>query len=181
MDEKKSELNRIVSDVMSGAMKFADTFTDTMGLPAGFLGDMKSTSDFFAQMLTKMLSSAKDVVEERKKSVTENETDMLADEATHWGYQHILNDYYKEDLYLMGSYCYQKISDEVYQYIRDLIINEYDFSDDGWDIMYDALADLVYERVDFSYIWQAIDEVTNAPMTMEEKLAEVGMSVKDFL
>lgn len=141
-------------------------------------------TNFLVKTFAKIMDTAGSFLEfehEKKKSVTENETDMMADEAKDWGYTYILEHYDRTDIQEMGSSIYQEISEKVYQYIRDTVINEYDFSDEEWDIMYDAIADLVYERVDFSYIWEAIDEVLDAPVTFEEKLAEVGMSIKDFL
>ena len=38
-----------------------------------------------------------------------------------------------------------------------------------------------YGDIDIYCINEIIDDILNAPVTMEEKLADVGMSIKDFL
>lgn len=175
-DERQKDFANLMRNII-------DTMADSANVPPQLI-EVNSMKDFingafnaitsFTDVLTGMTVT-------KKKAATDNETDMLAEDARNWGYDYILEHYDRYDIQDMGSWIYQVVSDEVYQYIRDVIINEYDFSDDDWDMMYDALADIVYSRVDFSYVWDAIDVVLNAPQTMEEKLAEVGMSVRDFL
>ena len=42
-------------------------------------------------------------------------------------------------------------------------------------------AEKYYGDIDIYCIDEIIDDILNAPVTMEEKLADVGMSIKDFL
>lgn len=184
MDEKDN-LTKELSKLMAATL---NSVAESTGVPKQLIGGTgidglyKSFIKTFAGMLGATSSLFEAEAKQQKKSATENETDELAQEATEWGYNHVFEEYSKYDFQLMGrTYSYQKLSDEVYQFIRDRIINDYDFSEDGWEIMYSALADIVYQRVDFNRVWEAIDEVMNAPVTFEEKLAEVGMSVHDFL
>lgn len=76
---------------------------------------------------------------------------------------------------------YQPASDAILKYINDRLHDEYDFIKDDWEMMYDALIDVIFERINFSNVWSAIDDILNAPVTMEEKLRDIGMSEKDFL
>lgn len=159
-----------------------DKMIQLTNVPKELMGG-KSVTEILSKQLSFLIQTYGDLVEsERKKSaVTENETLILADEAQEWGRNYILEHFDRYELQEIGSYIYQKVSDEVYQYVRDTIINEYDFSEDGWEMMYDALADIVYAKIDFDSIWDVLDDILNAPVTFEEKLAEVGMSVRDFL
>lgn len=174
-----------VKDFTEFMKQINESIYKEMKVPSEMLG-LGNSAEHMANFLAKTFASIMDTAgslfeDERKTSVTENETDMMADDARDWGYDYILSNYNKADIQDMGSSIYQEVSEKVYQYVRDTIINEYDFTEDDWDMMYDALADIVYERIDFTHVWEAIDEVLNAPVTFEEKLAEIGMSVRDFL
>ena len=43
------------------------------------------------------------------------------------------------------------------------------------------LIDVLFEAIDLNYFYEIIDDIPNQPITMEEKMADVGMSYKDFL
>ena len=45
----------------------------------------------------------------------------------------------------------------------------------------DDVVEEIISFIDFESLYEIIDEVLNAPRTMEEKLAEVGMSIYDFI
>lgn len=170
------------NSMLSSVNSIFRTFESVTGMPLESL-DNSTSNTSIEDVFKNIFSVAKDIIEsdKKKKSVTENETDMIADEAGDWGYEYILEHYDRYKLQEDGSYVYQQVSDEVYQHIKDSIVEQYDFSDGEWDMMYDALADIVYERVNFEHIWEAIDEILNASTNMEEKLAEVGMSISDFI
>jgi len=77
-----------------------------------------------------------------------------------------------------GSYIYQVIHEKAYE----LIVKTLDDHKD--DYLYedtDALAEAIFEQMDFEYVYDIIDNILEQPVTMEEKLADIGMSQKDFL
>ena len=84
-------------------------------------------------------------------------------------------DYIRES----GSYIYQVIQEKAYEIAMQTLDNhkdDYDFNDDT-----DALAEAIFEHVDFDYIYDIIDNIIVQPSTIQEKMADIGMSQQDFL
>lgn len=76
-----------------------------------------------------------------------------------------------------GSYVYQVIQEKAYEIITEVLKEQTDYVVD--DI--DTLTEAVFERIDFDYMYDIIDDILEQPVTIEEKLADIGMSQKDFL
>ena len=77
-----------------------------------------------------------------------------------------------------GSYVYSMLTEKAYEITEDIITNQ-----DEYVIICDKdkLIDILFEAIDLNYFYEIIDNIPNQPITMEEKLADVGMSYKDFL
>jgi hypothetical protein len=41
--------------------------------------------------------------------------------------------------------------------------------------------DAIIQEIDVDSLYDLVEDILHAPITMEEKLAEVGMSIRDFL
>lgn len=108
--------------------------------------------------------------------LTDEMAEDIAEEATEFGIRYILENFTQEDIQEKGSGIYQLVTDAVYQFIKDEIGDLIYPWDPGCDT-----SNHVYQMVAWSQVWEGIDMVLAASLTMEEKLREVGMSVKDFI
>jgi hypothetical protein len=156
------------------------TITSTNGSTtiSGVYGPYYKRSDFYCDEISlncKTILNSKTILNKRvisKKLVPETE------ERT--------EEYIKDncDRYMIDeygtSYIYQIIQEKAYEFAseiieeakEDYIINE---SEE------DSFIDSIIEEVDFDSLYELVDDIWQAPVTMEEKLAEVGMSIRDFL
>lgn len=77
-----------------------------------------------------------------------------------------------------GSYVYSMLTEKAYEITEDIITNQ-----DEYMIVCNEseLIDVLFEAIDLNYFYEIIDDIPNQPITMEEKMADVGMSYKDFL
>ena len=92
--------------------------------------------------------------------------------------EYIYDNFDRYELIEYGSYIYSVIQEKAYEFIGkaiDKIKEDYDIEDE------DKYADGLFEAIDFDSLYDVVDDVINAPMTTEEKLAEIGMSYRDFL
>ena len=92
--------------------------------------------------------------------------------------EHILNNYDKYDFKEKGSYVYQIIQEKAYEFIHESIKEakeEYDIPDE------DKIIEIIMEEIDFDSLYELIEDTLHAPITIEEKLIDIGMSYKDFL
>lgn len=77
-----------------------------------------------------------------------------------------------------GSYVYSMLTEKAYEITEDIITNQ----DEYMIICNESeLIDVLFEAIDLNYFYEIIDDIPNQPITMEEKMADVGMSYKDFL
>lgn len=77
-----------------------------------------------------------------------------------------------------GTYIYQMIQEKAYDIASEIIEeakDEYDIQDE------DAVIEAIIEEIDFDSMYELVEDILHAPITMEEKLADVGMSIRDFL
>ena len=84
--------------------------------------------------------------------------------------RYIVNEY--------GSYIYQMIQEKAYDIASEVVEEakeEYDIQDE------DEIIEAIVEAVDFDSMYELVEDILHAPITMEEKLADVGMSISDFL
>lgn len=79
-----------------------------------------------------------------------------------------------------ASYIYQIIQEKAYEFASEIIeeAKEDYIINEGEE---DSFIDSIIEEVDFDSLYELIDDIQQAPITMEDKLAEVGMSIRDFL
>lgn len=77
-----------------------------------------------------------------------------------------------------GPYVYSMLTEKAYDIVEDIITNQ-----DEYMIVCNEseLIDVLFEAIDLNYFYEIIDDIPNQPITMEEKMADVGMSYKDFL
>lgn len=153
------------------------TINDNMSSFAFKMKDefMKATSTL--DMLKDFLKDIPDMPQ-KKKLATYHEAEIIAERIEEYGREYILEHYDKYDIQEKGSFIYQKVSDKLHDYLSKLLLEEYDFDD---EVIYESLADDIFDSINFSSIWEVIDDIIQAPVTMEDKLKDVGMSEKDFL
>lgn len=77
-----------------------------------------------------------------------------------------------------GPYVYSMLTEKAYEITEDIITNQ-----DEYMIVCNEseLIDVLFEAIDLNYFYEIIDDIPNQPITMEEKMADVGVSYKDFL
>ena len=112
----------------------------------------------------------------------ELESRNIIDEVENLLKDYVLEHFNKYDIQEMGSCIYNVADEKAYDllcnYIDELHENYY-FDEEEYDV--DNYAEKYYGDIDIYCIDEIIDDILNAPVTMEEKLADVGMSIKDFL
>lgn len=178
MMRMKHDSQNLIGDINTFLQR---TFNNS-GIPLELLTG-ESSSDAVRNIVVQFssaLGELSELLESKKTSITENETDDIAADAEQYGYDWICEHYSREDI-KDGMGVYQPASDAILKYLNDRLHDEYDFMEDDWEMMYDALIDVIFERINFSNVWSAIDDIMNAPVTIEEKLRDVGVSEKDFL
>ena len=115
----------------------------------------------------------------------ELESRNIIDEVENLLKDYVLEHFNRYDIQEMGSCIYNVVDEKAYDllcnYINELHENYY--FDEEYDEEYDVdnYAEKYYRDIDIYCIDEIIDDILNAPVTMEEKLADVGMSIKDFL
>ena len=77
-----------------------------------------------------------------------------------------------------GSYIYQMIQEKAYDLASELVEEaKEDYIIDNEEQVIES----ILEEIDFDSLYDLIEDILNAPITMEEKLADIGMSMRDFL
>ena len=115
----------------------------------------------------------------------ELESRNIIDEVENLLKDYVLEHFNRYDIQEMGSCIYNVADEKAYDllcnYINELHENYY--FDEEYDEEYDVdnYAEKYYRDIDIYCIDEIIDDILNAHVTMEEKLADVGMSIKDFL
>ena len=111
----------------------------------------------------------------------ELESKDIVDEVENLLKDYVLEHFNRYDIQEIGSYIYNIADEKAYDLLCDCIDKlheDYDFEEE-YDV--DNYAKKYYGDIDIYCINEIIDDILNAPVTMEEKLADVGMSIKDFL
>ena len=112
----------------------------------------------------------------------ELESRNIIDEVENLLKDYVLEHFNKYDIQEMGSCIYNVADEKAYDllcnYIDELHENYY-FDEEYYDV--NNYAEKYYGDIDIYCIDEIIDDILNASVTMEEKLADVGMSIKDFL
>lgn len=111
----------------------------------------------------------------------ELESKDIVDEVENLLKDYVLEHFNRYDIQEIGSYIYNIADEKAYDLLCNYINKlheDYDFEEE-YDV--DNYAKKYYGDIDIYCINEIIDDILNAPVTMEEKLADVGMSIKDFL
>ena len=111
----------------------------------------------------------------------ELESEDIVDEVENLLKDYVLEHFNRYDIQEIGSYIYNIADEKAYDLLCnyiDKLHEDYDFEEE-YDV--DNYAKKYYGDIDIYCINEIIDDILNAPVTMEEKLADVGMSIKDFL
>ena len=111
----------------------------------------------------------------------ELESRNIIDEVENLLKDYVLEHFNKYDIQEMGSCIYNVADEKAYDLLCNYIdeLHENYYFDEEYDV--DNYAEKYYGDIDIYCIDEIIDDILNAPVTMEEKLADVGMSIKDFL
>lgn len=111
----------------------------------------------------------------------ELESKDIVDEVENLLKDYVLEHFNRYDIQEIGSYIYNIADEKAYDLLCnyiDKLHEDYDFEEE-YDV--DNYAKKYYGDIDIYCINEIIDDILNAPVTMEEKLVDVGMSIKDFL
>lgn len=115
----------------------------------------------------------------------ELESRNIIDEVENLLKDYVLEHFNRYDIQEMGSCIYNVADEKAYDLLCNYIdeLHENYYFDEEYDEEYDVnnYAEKYYGDIDIYCIDEIIDDILNAPVTMEEKLADVGMSIKDFL
>ena len=103
--------------------------------------------------------------------------DKLVDKAQERVIEYIQDNYDKHDIQEYREYMYQIITDKSYDIIIALLDEDYQVNDNDFD----SMVEQIQSELDFAEFYEVVDNILHAAMTMEEKLAEVGMSYRDFI
>lgn len=103
--------------------------------------------------------------------------DVLVDKAQERVIEYIQEHYDKYDVQEHQSYMYQIITDKSYDIIIALLDEDYEVNDNDFD----SIVEQIQGELNFAEFYEVVDDILHTAMTMEEKLAEVGMSYRDFI
>ena len=111
----------------------------------------------------------------------ELESRNIIDEVENLLKDYVLEHFNKYDIQEMDSCIYNVADEKAYDLLCNYIdeLHENYYFDEEYDV--NNYAKKYYGDIDIYCIDEIIDDILNAPVTMKEKLADVGMSIKDFL
>lgn len=92
--------------------------------------------------------------------------------------EYIYEHFDKYDILEMQEYIYQVIQEKAYDIVTEMLEDakeDYDITNE------DDVIETIIDNINFDSLYEIVDEIMHSPRTMEEKLADVGMSYKDFL
>ena len=111
----------------------------------------------------------------------ELESRNIIDEVENLLKDYVLEHFNRYDIQEMGSCIYNVADEKAYDLLCNYIdeLHENYYFDKEYDV--NNYAEKYYGDINIYCIDEIIDDILNAHVTMEEKLADVGMSIKDFL
>lgn len=170
--------NRSTSQpVLNGAPILLNTSSDT---DYGMEYTYNIETNNVWKTLSGQLSHIINIVSQKKlHEITEEEADDIVSDAERFGYDWIYNHYGKHDIEEDGDLIVTRVVDKIADYLDERLHEDYDFED--WPEMYDALMEILMEKIHLDYVLSVIDEIMQAPVTIEEKLRDIGMSQNDFV
>lgn len=92
---------------------------------------------------------------------------------------YIQDNYDRYTVHEYGSYIYQMIQEKAYDFASEVV--EETKNDEYIIDNEESVVDTIMQEIDFDSLYDLVEDILHAPITMEEKLAEVGMSIRDFL
>lgn len=155
LEKMKKDLIQITSTTTSSPSTIINYYYEDI------IENFAIDEEYYSEKLTK-----DNVVEKMMKYVEEKIEEYIYDTFDRY--------YIKE----YGSYVYSILTEKAYEITEDIITNQ-----DEYMIVCDEseLIDVLFEAIDLNYFYEIIDDIPNQPIIMEEKMADVGMSYKDFL
>lgn len=163
--------------------RFANTanYINTIFTSSSINYDNYDMGTFVSNMKDEIIKITNTFVAQKKKIETLQEAEDVARRVEEYGREYIFEHYDKYDIQEKGPSIYQEVSDKLYDYLSEMLLEEYDFGEDSC-IISKTLTDTIFDSmINFSIIWETIDDIVQAPVTMEDKLKDVGMSERDFL
>ena len=92
--------------------------------------------------------------------------------------EYIENNYDRYDIKEYGDYIYSVIQEKAYEFAYEII----EQSKDEYIIPNeDKIVEEIIEQIDFESIYELVEAILKSPITTEDRLADLGMSMSDFL
>lgn len=104
--------------------------------------------------------------------------DKLALKAEERMEEYIQDNYDRNTIQDYGHHIYQIIQEKTCNIVSDIVDmleEEYVIPDK------DAIIEIIIDEIDFNSLYEIADSILDAPISFEDRLAEVGMSIKDFI
>lgn len=95
--------------------------------------------------------------------------------------QYIYDNFDRYNIQEAGEYIYSVITEKAYEITEDIITHQKDYELPLDQTALDNIINTVFMAIDLNNLYEIIDDILNQPVTMEEKLANIGMSQRDFL
>lgn len=110
-------------------------------------------------------------------NVVDKVLDSIEDEIEDFIYNNFDRYYIQE----VGECIYSVLTEKAYEITEKVITEQENYDLPSEQKMIEEIIEVAYNAINFTNMYEIIDDILNQPITMEEKLAEVGMSYKDFL
>lgn len=110
-------------------------------------------------------------------NVVDKVLDSIEDEIEDFIYSNFDRYYIQET----GECIYSILTEKAYEIAEKVITTQENYDLPSDQKMVEEIIEVAYNAINFTNMYEIIDDILNQPITMEEKLAEVGMSYKDFL
>ena len=142
------------------------------------------TTDYSYHM-KRALDSNTMTIEIKKNNISEEDIYNLVVYAENEAFKYAEERFTRYDIDDFGfDYVYNIIIQHIEDYLDTIIIEQYNFNNgvDEWeDMMIDGIIDTVIRKIDVDKIYDLLEELYQQPITMSEKLKDIGMSEKSFL
>ena len=142
------------------------------------------TTDY-SYHVKEILNSNTVTIEIKKNNIFEKDINNLVVYAENEAFRYAEERFTRYDIDDFGfDYVYNIIIQHIEDYLDTIIIEQYDFNNgvDEWeDIMINGIIDTVIRKMDVDKIYNFLEELYQQPITISEKLRDIGMSEKSFL
>lgn len=110
-----------------------------------------------------------------------NVVDKMIDNIEEKIEQYIYNNFDRYYIQEAGECIYSIITEKAYEITEKVITEQENYDLPSEQKIVEKIIEVAYNAINFTNMYEIIDDILNQPITMEEKLADVGMSYKDFL